>query len=117
MCSDYLKGEDENFEEFKCVKLTRYKITFTLIFADLNIYENCIFLMLPVLQKLNEATSLLGPTCDTFISTLEDCMKIANASKAYDSPHQHISDSPFPMVKLKHPPKKVPIPILTVLQN
>lgn len=44
-------------------------------------------------------------------------MKIANASKAYDSPHQHISDSPFPMVKLKHPPKKVPIPMLTVLQN
>lgn len=40
MCSDYLKGEDENFEEFKCVKLTRYTITFTLIFADLNIYEN-----------------------------------------------------------------------------
>lgn len=42
MCSGYLKGEDENFEEFKCVKLTRYKITFTgtLIFADLNIYEN-----------------------------------------------------------------------------
>lgn len=58
------------------------------------------------IEKLNEATSLLGPTCDTFISTLEDCMKIANASKAYDSPHQHISDSPFPMVKLKHPPKK-----------
>lgn len=44
-------------------------------------------------------------------------MKIANASKAYDSPHQHISDSPFPMVKLKHPPKKVPVLILTVLQN
>nr|XP_022319259.1 pleckstrin homology domain-containing family A member 3-like isoform X2 [Crassostrea virginica] len=58
------------------------------------------------LEKLNEATSLLGPTCDTFISTLEDCMKIANASKAYDSPHQHISDSPFPMIKLKPPQKK-----------
>ena len=34
-------------------------------------------------------------------------MKIANASKAYDSPHQHISDSPFPMIKLKPPQKKV----------
>lgn len=44
-------------------------------------------------------------------------MKIANASKAYDSPHQHISDSPFPMVKLKHPQKKVPILLLRVLQN
>lgn len=43
-------------------------------------------------------------------------MKIANASKAYDSPHQHISDSPFPMVKLKHPQKKVPILIHVYLQ-
>lgn len=40
ICSDYLKGENENFEEFDFVELTRYKITFTLIFADLNIYEN-----------------------------------------------------------------------------
>lgn len=43
MCSDYLKGEDENFEEFNCVKLIRYKIIFILIFVDLNICENCIF--------------------------------------------------------------------------
>ncbi|XP_062576311.1 pleckstrin homology domain-containing family A member 8-like [Saccostrea cucullata] len=58
------------------------------------------------IEKLNEATSLLGATCDTFISTLEDCMKIANASIAYDSPHQHISDSPFPLITLKTPQKK-----------
>ncbi|XP_037069215.1 pleckstrin homology domain-containing family A member 3-like, partial [Pollicipes pollicipes] len=28
----------------------------------------------PQLQQLEEATSLLGPTCDTFIRTLDECM-------------------------------------------
>lgn len=34
----------------------------------------------PVVEKMDEATSLLGATCDTFITTLEECMKLANAN-------------------------------------
>lgn len=29
---------------------------------------------------MNEATRLLGVTCDTFIKTLEECMALSNAS-------------------------------------
>ncbi|KAJ1530634.1 hypothetical protein ONE63_005508 [Megalurothrips usitatus] len=34
----------------------------------------------PEIQILDEATSLLGATCDTFIKTLEECIKIVNTS-------------------------------------
>ncbi|KAL5005665.1 hypothetical protein ScPMuIL_016823 [Solemya velum] len=50
----------------------------------------------PNTEKLDEATSLLGATCDTFILTLEDCMKTANATIAYESPHQHVTDAALP---------------------
>ncbi|KAJ8320200.1 hypothetical protein KUTeg_001787 [Tegillarca granosa] len=48
----------------------------------------------PDISKLDEATSLLGATCDTFIQTLEDCMKLVNATIVLESPHQ-IRDSPL----------------------
>lgn len=35
---------------------------------------------------MNEATRLLGATCDTFIKTLEECMTLSNANSTY-SPH------------------------------
>jgi len=47
-------------------------------------------------ETLNDATSLLGATCDTFIKTLEDCMKLANANFPFELPHQLISDSALP---------------------
>lgn len=34
----------------------------------------------PNVEKMDDATRLLTVTCDTFIETLEDCMKLANAS-------------------------------------
>ncbi|GLV32835.1 ceramide transfer protein [Carabus blaptoides fortunei] len=34
----------------------------------------------PDIGKMNEATSLLTATCDTFIKTLEECMKMSNAN-------------------------------------
>ncbi|KAJ8912106.1 hypothetical protein NQ315_005442 [Exocentrus adspersus] len=34
----------------------------------------------PEVEKMDEATRLLGVTCDTFIKTLEECMKLANAN-------------------------------------
>lgn len=33
----------------------------------------------PDVQKLDESTQLLSATCDTFISTLEDCLRLARA--------------------------------------
>lgn len=32
-----------------------------------------------IFQNMNEASSLLSATCNTFITTLEECVKIANA--------------------------------------
>ncbi|XP_014669273.1 PREDICTED: pleckstrin homology domain-containing family A member 8-like isoform X2 [Priapulus caudatus] len=46
----------------------------------------------PDIEKLDDASSLLKATCDTFIRTLEECMKIANASYSYETPHTHITD-------------------------
>lgn len=37
-----------------------------------------------LLQKMDEATKLLTATCDTFINTLEECMKLSNASIIYE---------------------------------
>ncbi|ODN00381.1 Pleckstrin y domain-containing family A member 3 [Orchesella cincta] len=37
----------------------------------------------PDVNKLDECTSLLSATCDTFIKTLDECVKIANASPSY----------------------------------
>nr|CAD7446752.1 unnamed protein product [Timema bartmani] len=52
----------------------------------------------PQLKKLDEATSLLGATCDTFIRTLEDCMKICNANLAYEQPLQHTTELALPTI-------------------
>ncbi|CAI9718054.1 pleckstrin homology domain-containing family A member 8-like [Octopus vulgaris] len=51
----------------------------------------------PDIQKLNDATSLLSATCDTFIQTLEDCMRIANATIAYEVPNQYVINSSIPI--------------------
>uniref|UniRef100_T1J5J3 Pleckstrin homology domain-containing family A member 8 n=1 Tax=Strigamia maritima TaxID=126957 RepID=T1J5J3_STRMM len=50
----------------------------------------------PDIERLNEATSLLSATCDTFIKSLEECVKLANANFTYELPHQHITDSALP---------------------
>jgi len=50
----------------------------------------------PDLEKLDESTALLSATCDTFIKTLEDCMKLANASFTYELPHTHVTDTALP---------------------
>ncbi|KAJ3643221.1 hypothetical protein Zmor_025945 [Zophobas morio] len=38
----------------------------------------------PEVEKMDDATRLLGATCDTFIKTLEECMKLSNASIVYE---------------------------------
>ncbi|CAL1534317.1 unnamed protein product, partial [Lymnaea stagnalis] len=45
------------------------------------------------LEKLTESTSLIGATCDTFIATLEDCMKLVSNTPMFESPHQHVRDA------------------------
>lgn len=39
------------------------------------------------LQQLNEATSLLRATCDTFISSLDECMQLVNSSSGSSGPN------------------------------
>lgn len=44
---------------------------------------------------MDEATKLLSATCDTFIKTLEECMKISSANIIYELP-QHNNDVTVP---------------------
>ncbi|XP_037068515.1 pleckstrin homology domain-containing family A member 3-like, partial [Pollicipes pollicipes] len=50
----------------------------------------------PQLQQLEEATSLLGPTCDTFIRTLDECMVLIARATA-GSPPPHLTDLGMPL--------------------
>ncbi|OBS71895.1 hypothetical protein A6R68_13530 [Neotoma lepida] len=58
-------------------------------------------------QNMNEASSLLSATCNTFITTLEECVKIANAKfkpEMFQLPHPDplvspVSPSPVQMMK------------------
>ncbi|KAH0510979.1 Pleckstrin homology domain-containing family A member 3 [Microtus ochrogaster] len=59
----------------------------------------------PSVENMNEASSLLSATCNTFITTLEDCVKIANAKfkpEMFQLPHPDplvspVSPSPVQM--------------------
>lgn len=44
---------------------------------------------------MDEATKLLSATCDTFIKTLEECMKLSSANIIYELP-QHSNDVMLP---------------------
>ncbi|CAH0555833.1 unnamed protein product [Brassicogethes aeneus] len=44
----------------------------------------------PNIEKMDESTRLLGATCDTFIKTLEECMKLTNANIKYQIPHNGV---------------------------
>lgn len=46
--------------------------------------------------KATEAADLLRATCDTFIGTLEECMRMADANFTYELPHQEVRDSALP---------------------
>ncbi|XP_067832716.1 pleckstrin homology domain-containing family A member 3-like [Heptranchias perlo] len=59
----------------------------------------------PDVEKMNEASSLLKATCNTFINTLEDCMKIASVKispellSPPESPVAHVTSTPLRRVK------------------
>ncbi|KAM4697600.1 pleckstrin homology domain-containing family A member 3 [Rhinophrynus dorsalis] len=67
----------------------------------------------PSADNMNEASSLLSATCNTFITTLEECVKIANAKfkpemyqlPPHDSLVSAVSPSPVQMMKrsISHP--------------
>ncbi|EHB09914.1 Pleckstrin-like protein domain-containing family A member 3 [Heterocephalus glaber] len=67
----------------------------------------------PSIENMNEASSLLTATCNTFITTLEECVKIANAKfkpEMFQLPHPDplvspVSPSPVQMMKrsVSHP--------------
>ncbi|KYO17775.1 pleckstrin homology domain-containing family A member 3 isoform X2 [Alligator mississippiensis] len=67
----------------------------------------------PSIENLNEASSLLSATCNTFITTLEECVKIANSKfkpEMFQLPHPDplvspVSPSPVQMMKrsISHP--------------
>ncbi|CAN8008158.1 unnamed protein product [Ixodes pacificus] len=51
------------------------------------------------------ANDLLSATCDTFIATLEDCMRLADANFTFELPHQQVRDSALPH---ESPPRAAP---------
>ena len=60
-------------------------------------------------QALNEASSLLGPTCDTFIQTLDDCMRLVNATHATSIPASPTTpDGRLTGIPESSPAKKTP---------
>ncbi|XP_053385602.1 pleckstrin homology domain-containing family A member 8-like [Mercenaria mercenaria] len=63
----------------------------------------------PDIEKLDQATSLISPTCDTFIRTMEECMQLIQSSLPYEgtrSPNTPITDAALPPSPLKLPNKK-----------
>lgn len=56
--------------------------------------------------KASEAADLLRATCDTFIGTLEECMRMADANFTYELPHQEVRDSALPH---EAPPPVAPV--------
>ncbi|XP_044271063.1 pleckstrin homology domain-containing family A member 3-like isoform X2 [Tribolium madens] len=44
----------------------------------------------PDVEKMDDATRLLGATCDTFIKTLEECMELSNANIMYNVPNNDV---------------------------
>ncbi|XP_030830101.1 pleckstrin homology domain-containing family A member 8 [Strongylocentrotus purpuratus] len=50
----------------------------------------------PDIEKLNESSSLLSATCDTFIMTLQDCMKLAKESFIPNINNMDISNTVLP---------------------
>lgn len=63
--------------------------------------------------KASEAADLLRATCDTFITTLEECMRMADANFTYELPHQEVRDSALPH---EAPPPVAPV-VPKSLQN
>lgn len=51
---------------------------------------------------MNEATRLLGVTCDTFIKTLEECMTLSNANNTYQPLGKNENSLPLPNPILSH---------------
>lgn len=63
----------------------------------------------PDIEKLDESTHLLTATCDTFISTLEECLRLAKAEFTYQLPHAHPIDKA--LNGHSHDPPYSPAPI------
>ncbi|XP_033629528.1 pleckstrin homology domain-containing family A member 3-like [Asterias rubens] len=59
----------------------------------------------PDIEKLNESTSLLSETCDTFIYTLQDCMKLVNSSYKVPFGNSTLTETVVPP-SLQQQPKK-----------
>lgn len=51
---------------------------------------------------MNEATRLLGATCDTFIKTLEECMTLSNANSTYPPVVKNESSLPLANTNPSH---------------
>lgn len=61
----------------------------------------------PDITKMNEATGLLTATCDTFIKTLEECMKISNANFMFELPNSHNLSLPLTPTNPNNQTRKV----------
>ena len=58
---------------------------------------------------MDESTHLLTATCDTFISTLEECLRLAKAEFTFQTPHAHPVDKALNgyMHELTHTPASI----------
>ena len=63
-------------------------------------------------QKLSDSTSLIGPTCDTFIATLEECMKLVSNTPMFESAHQRVRDAAIPASPSRANTQRLPVSVL-----
>lgn len=67
--------------------------------SELRLYCDLLMQQVHTIKNAPDAQSandLLSATCDTFIATLEDCMRLADANFTYELPHQQVRDSALP---------------------
>ena len=96
--------------------MQNYAIIFTGIF---NIYyfvyrsQSICFILIVLLsffsQKISDSASLIGATCDTFINTLEDCMKLIANTPMFESHHQHVRDAAIPSSPTRANTQRLPV--------
>ncbi|WAR09917.1 PKHA3-like protein [Mya arenaria] len=73
--------------------------------SELRLY--CDLLMQQIHSKFDDASSLIHPTCDMFIKTLEECMELVQiASVNFEAPHSPITDAALPPSPLHRVAKK-----------
>lgn len=89
-----LHQEKEESETVLRGKMSELRLYCDLLMQQVaSVKEACQTAEQPDTEKLNQSTSLLSQTCETFINTLEDCMQLADTSFSPHLSHNSVTDT------------------------